>query len=126
MGDINCDLLSENNAYVSALLNVSDVYGLKQLITEPTRITHSSSSIIDLIFTIKPDLVSFSGVSCFGISDHSLVFRKVSIPPASKGIKLVNYRQFKHFDSVNFRADILSQPWDILNGLFDPNEMWLK
>ena len=89
----------------------------------------SSSSLIDLIFTNQPDLVSFSGVSHVGISDHSLVyaFRKVSIPPASKGIKLVNYRQFKHFESVNFRADISSQPWDVLKGLFDPNElMWIK
>ena len=46
------------------------------------------------------------------------------IPSASKGIKLVNYMQFEHFESVNFRADILRQPWDILKGLFDPNEMW--
>ena len=83
IGDINCDLY-ENNASVNALLNVSDVYGLKQLITEPTRITPSSSSLTDLIFTNQPDLVSFSGVSHVGISDHSLVyaFRKVSIPPA--------------------------------------------
>ena len=38
MGDINCYLLSDNNANVNALLNVSDVYtcSLKQLITEPT------------------------------------------------------------------------------------------
>ena len=116
MGDINCDLLSENNVNVNALLNVSDVYGLRQLITEPTRVTPSSSSLIDLIFTNQPDLVSFSGVSHVGISDHSLVyaFQEVSIPSASKGIKLVNYRQFKHFVSVNFRADILSQPWDVL------------
>ena len=78
MGDINCDLLSESNA--NALLNVSDVYGLRQLITEPTRVTPSSSSLIDLIFTDQPDLVSFSGISHVGISDHSLVyaFRKVS------------------------------------------------
>ena len=93
MGDINCDLLSENTVN-NALPNVSDVYGLKQLITEPTRITPSSSSLIDLIFTNQPDLVSFSDVSHVGISDHSLVyaFRKVSISPASKGIKLVSYR----------------------------------
>ena len=70
-------------------------------------------------------MVSFSGVSHVGISDHSLVYasRKVSISSASKGIKLVNYRQFKHFERVNFRADILSQPWDILRGLFAPNEI---
>ena len=85
-----------------------DVYGLKQLITEPTRITPSFSSLNDLIFTNQPDLVSISGVSHVSISDHSLVyaFRKVSITCASKGIKLVNYRQLKHFESANFRADI--------------------
>ena len=68
--------------------------------------------LIDLIFTNQPDLVSFLGVSHVGISDHSLVyaFWKVSIPPASKGIKLVNYRQFKQFESVNFRADITMKP----------------
>ena len=84
MGDLNCDLLSENNANVNALLNVSDVYGQKQLITERTRITPSSSSLLDLILTNQLDLVPFSGVSHVGISDHSLVyaFRKVSIPPA--------------------------------------------
>ena len=53
-------------------------------------------------------------------------FRKVSIPPASKGFKLVNYREFIHFEGVNFRADISSQPWDVLKGIFYPNEMWIK
>ena len=106
MGDINCDLLSENNA--NGIKCSSERFGCTwpKLITEPTRIT-PSSSLIDLLFTNQPDLVSFSGVSHVGISDHSLVyaFRKVSIPPASKGIKLVNYlRQFKHSESVNFRA----------------------
>ena len=38
----------------------------------------------------------------------------------------MNYRQFKHFESAKFRADILSQPWDILKGFLDPNEMWFK
>ena len=81
MGDINCDLLSENNVNVNALLNVSDVYGLKQLITEPTRITHSSGSL---------NLVSFSGVSHVGISDHSLVYA------FRRGFRAnLNFRKFK-------------------------------
>ena len=74
IGDINCNLFSEINANVNALLNISDVYGLKQLISEPTRITPSSSSLIDLVFTNQPDLVSFSGVSHVSIRDHSLVY----------------------------------------------------
>ena len=104
MGDLNSNLLSENNTYANALLNVSDVYGLRQLITEPTRITPSSCSLLDLIFTNRPDCVCLSGVSHVSISDHSLVYatpciRKIAIPAVSKGIKLLNYRQFKHFES---------------------------
>jgi len=81
MGDLNSDLLSENNTYANALLNVSDVYGLRQLISEPTRITPSSCSLLDLIFTNRPDCVCLSGVSHVCISDRSLVyaFRKLNL-----------------------------------------------
>ena len=81
MGDMNFNL---------ALLNVTDIYGLKQLINEPTRITPSTSTLIDLIFTNQPNNVNCSGVS----SDHSFIYayRKISIPTASKGINLVSYR----------------------------------
>ena len=39
MGDLNCDLQSKDNVNVKALLNITDIYGLDQLINEPTRIT---------------------------------------------------------------------------------------
>jgi len=43
-------------------------YGLTQLITEPTRVTHNTSSIIDHIYTTYPDSV----VPKVVISDHFL------------------------------------------------------
>ena len=88
MGDMNCGLLSSENIYARALLNVTDIYGLKQLIDEPTRVTPSTSTLIDLIFTSHQDNILCSGVTHVGISDHSLVYayRKISIPPVSKGI----------------------------------------
>ena len=62
------------------------------------------------------------------ISDHSLVYayRKISIPTFSKGVNLITYRQFKHFNSANFYADILAQPWDDIKKLHDPNDMWRR
>ena len=42
MGDMNCDLLSSDNIYARALLNVTDIYGLKQLTDEHARITPSA------------------------------------------------------------------------------------
>ena len=64
MGVLNCNLLSEvvnNNS--SHLLNIIDIYGLTQLITESTRVTEYSSTLIDLWLTNSPDKISKSGES---------------------------------------------------------------
>ena len=112
---------------MQALLNITDIYNLKQLITEPTRITLLSSALIDVIFTNLPDNTSCSGVSHIGISDHGLiyVYRKISSPPVIKGTSTITYRQ-KNFNRNSFRSDILAQPWDDLKRVHSPNEMWLK
>ena len=38
----------------SHLLNISDIYGLTLLITQPTRVTQYSSTLIDLCLTNSP------------------------------------------------------------------------
>ena len=50
------------------------LYGLKQLINEPTRVTKFSSTLIDLIYTNYTDRVGCSEVSNIAISDHSVVY----------------------------------------------------
>ena len=78
---------------MQALLNITDNYNLKQLITEPTRITPYSSTLIDVIFTNIADNTTCSGVSHIGISDHRLivVYRKISSPPVIKGTSTITY-----------------------------------
>ena len=121
-------LSSLNNVNTQSLLNITDIYNLKQLINEPTRETPVSTTLIDVIFASHPDNVSCSGVSHVGISYHSLihVFSNISLPSAVKGSSTVSYRQFKNFDHNRFRSDILAQPWADLMGIDNPNEMWLK
>ena len=55
------------------LMSITDIYGLQQLITEPTRTTPSSATLID-IYTNCPDKVVCSGVRHISINDHSIVF----------------------------------------------------
>ena len=88
------------------LSNIADVYGLDQLITEYTRITNKSPTVIDLIFTNTPDMVVCSGVSHIGISDHSLVysFRKVSIELTTNKHTTLRYKKFKNFNCDHFRS----------------------
>ena len=88
MGDLNRDMIATRyDNDTRKLVSVTDIYGLQQLITEPTRITPTSATLIDVIFTNCPDRVVCSGVRHLSISDHSLVFayRKLSIIGTSRG-----------------------------------------
>ncbi|CAH3164484.1 unnamed protein product [Pocillopora meandrina] len=114
LGDLNCNLPSPTpDENTHRLLEISDLDGLKQLINEPTRVTESSSTLIDLIYTIYVDRVGCSGVSRIAISDHSLVYvyRKISSDLPSKGHSSIFYRNFRNFDRENFRNEISQQDW---------------
>ena len=130
LGDLNCNLGAPILDHKSKILSgIADLYNLEQLIEEPTRITESTSTMIDLIFTNTPDNVACSGVSHVGISDHSLIcaFRKLSTGRSNVGHKTdktITYRNSKNFDLGSFRADIGSQNWDDIKSLKGPNDMW--
>ena len=108
------------------LVDIANLFSLTQLIEEPTRITSSSSTLIDHIFTNSPDKISCAGVSHVSISDHSLIYayRKLSTDRATKGHSSVNYRSFKNFDPAKFRHDIENQKWAYVGEFEDPDEMW--
>lgn len=68
-------MLPDPAAHISRkLLNVCEIYGLKQLITEPTRVTAKSQSLIYLCLTNTPDKIVRSGVVPLGFIEHSLVY----------------------------------------------------
>jgi len=75
VGDLNTNLLpgvADGNS--SKLINICEIFGLSQLITEPTRVTAQSQSLIDLCITNTPDKIVRAGIMPLGISDHSLVY----------------------------------------------------
>ena len=126
VGDMNTNLLTgiaDSNS--SKLINVCEVFGLRQLITEPTRVTAQSQSLIDLCITNTPDKIVRSGVLPLGISDHSLVYliRKThyTIPGC---VKIISTRSFKHFNQEEFLADVELIQWDDISLFSHPNEMW--
>ncbi|XP_072023357.1 uncharacterized protein [Amphiura filiformis] len=75
IGDMNCDVIAPiPSCYTNRLRNVETSYHLHQVITEPTRVTEKSSTLIDHIYVPDVNKVNDSGVIHTGISDHSLVF----------------------------------------------------
>ena len=105
------------------LSDLANMFQLEQLIKEPTRITSQSQTLIDLAFSNRPEIIIKSGVDHVGMSDHSLTYihRKISIP--RKQPKIINTRQFKHFNLEAYKQDLAkilqNQPQ-----YGDPNILW--
>ena len=70
MGDFNANW--EDKASNKALERVSNKFDLRQLIKGSTRITTSSKTQIDLIFSNKPERVTKIFNIVTGLSDHNL------------------------------------------------------
>ena len=97
-----------------AIENVTSQFGLSQIITEATHILESSSSCIDLIFTMQPNLVVESSVypSLHPNCHHQVVFAKFNLqiyyPPPYP-------REFWHYKQANtelIRRAITDFNWD--------------
>ena len=67
VGDMNTNMLP-GTVDVPKLHNICDIYSFNQLITEPTRVTAQSQSLIDICTTNTPDKIRVgSGVMPLGI-----------------------------------------------------------
>ena len=118
-------MLPEANAYNSSYLtNIFDIYGLSQLITEPTRVTLVSKTLIDLCIANSQEKVTNSGVIHLGISDHSLVFVTRKAQHYRNGPRVIETRYFKHFDKGKFLSDLNQLSWANVDLYSDPNDMW--
>ena len=76
IGDLNFDMFHQTKG--ETLRDICDLYGLEQLITEPTNLTPRGLSLIDVILTTAPRKSSSSGSVNVGISDsHNMIIYNV-------------------------------------------------
>ena len=102
IGDINSDIMAATPANETRhLIKLCQSYQYAQLIKEPTRVTSSSESFIDLFLTNEPDKFVTSGVSLIGCSDHSIyVSRKLTCPRSL--LRIIVSREYKTFVPDDF------------------------
>ena len=102
-----------------------ELYQLSQLIDEATRVTMTTTSLIDHVVTNTPEKISDSGVIHTGISDHSLIFAIKKISVIKKQENIVEMRNMKNFNEEKFVAELLKQHWEqVYFFAEDPNDMW--
>lgn len=126
MGDLNYnyvldDTLASNPAhFLELLLNCS------QLIHEPTRVTYSSATTIDLVYTSMPDCHTSSGVVECTISDHYMTYTVLQHPSKERAApKYVTLRDYKHFNVVNYCNDLMdSNLYYSINNKENMEDVW--
>jgi exonuclease III len=126
LGDFNCDILHNPlSALTKDVTFLLESYQYTQLINEATRITQSSKTLIDHIYSNTTHMVNSSGVLHIGISDHSLNYCVSKFPSfkTSKRGKTIKYRCLKKFNLNLFLADLERVPWNNIFNFDDPNSM---
>ena len=106
LGDFNAKsktwfINDQSSRESTQLESLTSLYGMKQLITEPTHVLENSSSCIDLIFTNQPNLVMDAGVhpSLHSKCHHQVIYAKLTLqieypPPYTREIWDYDKAQF--------------------------------
>lgn len=101
LGDFNCNMLTIN-PLSSKLKNMCTYLQLKQIISEPTRITNTSRTCIDLILLPLEKNNFNHDVVSMGLSDHSLIFVDVKTQKVHTTPTIKRFRSFRNFDREKF------------------------
>lgn len=106
LGDTNIDLLKPDNLSTVSYNNLLDTFELTQMVSFPTRITNTSSTLIDHIITSKSKLISNVNVISADISDHELIECSICIKNRKVAQFFHSYRDFRNFNEEYFLADL--------------------
>ena len=96
LGDFNKKVLNE--VIDRNWGNFTTSLGLSQLVSEPTRVTKDSATLIDHIYTNSEENIQCVNVKKLCLSDHYAVFcnRKCNSVVGKNAHQVINYRSFKN------------------------------
>ena len=109
VGDFNEDLLGQNHSHID---NICQLHGLTQIITQATRITANTSTLIDLVFVSSNEFVEEHGILPPCCSDHCAIYVVLKFKKKQNKChtrKIYNYNQ-ADFDGLQNYIQIFN--WD--------------
>ena len=134
IGDLNVNLLAtteEDSRQKSALTDLFAIFGMRQVINLPTRVSEKTETLIDHIWVSTSLDVVNAGITG-GISDHSGIFASFDTS-LDKEIKTITSRSYKRYKKENVVKDYINK---IANTNFnqlinegkvsDATEVWSK
>lgn len=114
VGDMNCDLNKLPPAHhTKRLLQIAEEHELKQFVEKPTRITSTTSTLIDVLFSTNSEKISFCDVVPLSLSDHFMVVATWgNTKPPSGNHKYVVSRNVKKLREDEFIRELQQVSWN--------------
>lgn len=122
--DFNVNLKDKDSKNAQEFLSFLEQQNYSQLVQEPTRVTETTSSLIDLIITDAPTRCKNVKVihnTC--LSDHALVTAEFNIKKPKVQAQYVRRRCLNKINVELFEKDLNAIPWDDIMCLDDVNAM---
>ena len=127
LGDFNIDLHNTNYHVANTHISVLQCIELEQIVSSPTRVSQTCSSLIDHIYTNMDISIIREGTIIADLSDHfpmCAIFDEILITkPNAPQIK---FRSYKRYQLVNFHRDLANAPWDTIYECADLNNAYSK
>ena len=123
IGDFNIDYFCTSHPLFCNLTSVVSSFNLTQIVSEPTRTTNSSATLIDLIFASSPTQVeSCSTIPPLANSDHNGLHMTISIKSSKRVYKGVTRKIWKYsladldsmteyLDNIDWNLIIVDSCW---------------
>lgn len=121
-GDFNFDLLSKN--VPNKWDNLCNIFKMSQLVNEPTRVTNTSSTIVDHVYCNEPDNIIDIFIPPYSISDHYPVClsHKRGVKKRKQLHDYITYRCLKNFDANKFLGELNQDLFDSVMESEDPDQ----
>lgn len=118
LGDFNDNLFANDNKLNKIIRNNK----LTQVINKPTRVTATSSTLLDLVITNKPDIVNSWDVVPLEIGDHDLISITVDITKPKRPSIVRSFRHLRNYSKDAFCFKLL-QNTQFFNAIMDTDDV---
>ena len=122
LGDLNSDLLARGYE-ARRLSRILGSLDLHNVIKDPTRVTETTATIIDLLITSDTTKLTSSGTFDPGFSDHCLVYGTLNLHKEKTPPRYVTVKNYKHVNITNLKHNMASAPWSVVEIFDDIDDM---
>ena len=103
-GDLNCNYLFPSDH--KPIKDIISLNGFKQIIDQPTRITQSTETLINIFATTRELNLTKNIICGSSLSDHEQIGIARKINCRKFSLRRIQCRSFKNIDTIKFQNDI--------------------